>query len=429
VVVLMALRAMPAFLTAPVATWRKARETRARTSGRLRTMLGGDFALLEEQPPHELVLGLTGRFWTPSGGLVPSHPDTFRDDVPAGLARAAWNSPDANRAGPPLGTETRVRFGDADTARRFTRMAAHQSGQRAIRWAILRQVWRTAERAAARRRPWCLLRGCPVFRAATLETMSTRAFALATLGLSLRLPSRTPTSRRERTSQLEGPSARWSTCSAVAACRLTTTVSLKGQRMLSITGETGEIIDLAEEKVYTLDLKGKSYSVMTFAEMRKRMEEAMAKAEKDAAAAKPEPEPEARKGEPQKEYEVDFAIAPGPGAKAVAGTDTKEQIATITVREKGKTLEEAGGLVPRHILWMGRRCRPAELNDFRAKLRAEGLRADGGAGRAEHDAGHGDVSADEGRHGEVRRRGEEAERLAAAHRDGLHRRGAARQPE
>jgi hypothetical protein len=78
---------------------------------------------------------------------------------------------------------------------------------------------------------------------------------------------------------------------------------------------------------------------MTFAEMRKRMEEAMAKAKQDAAAA--EPEPEAKKGEPQKEYEVDFAIAAGPGAKAVAGTDTKEQIATITVREKGKTIEEA----------------------------------------------------------------------------------------
>lgn len=154
VVVLMALRAMPAFLTAPVATWRKARETRARTSGRLRTMLGGDFALLEEQPPHELVLGLTGRFWTPSGGLVPSHPDTFRDDVPAGLARAAWNfhlTPIA--AGRTrLGTETRVRCGDADTARRFTwywRLISPGSG--AIRWAILRQVRRTAERAAARR--------------------------------------------------------------------------------------------------------------------------------------------------------------------------------------------------------------------------------------------------------------------------------------
>ncbi|MCC6992672.1 MAG: hypothetical protein IT181_26950 [Acidobacteria bacterium] len=203
--------------------------------------------------------------------------------------------------------------------------------------------------------------------------MSRRAFALATLGLSLLAPALAyaDVKTQERTQvRFEGAIGKMVNMFGGRGARegLTTTVSLKGQRMLSITGDTGEIIDLAEEKVYTLDLKGKSYSVMTFAEMRKRMEEAMAKAEKDAAAAKPEPEPEARKGEPQKEYEVDFAIAPGPGAKAVAGTDTKEQIATITVREKGKTLEEAGGLVLETHLWMAPKV-PAlqELNDFRAK--------------------------------------------------------------
>ncbi len=201
--------------------------------------------------------------------------------------------------------------------------------------------------------------------------MSTRAFALATLGLSLLAPvlAHADVKTQERTQvRFEGAIGKMVNMFGGRGARegLTTTVSLKGQRMLSITGDTGEIIDLAEEKVYTLDLKGKSYSVMTFAEMRKRLEEAMAKAEKDAANAKPEPEPE--KGEPKKEYEVDFTIAAGPGAKQVAGTDTKEQIATITVREKGKTLEEAGGLVLETHLWMAPKV-PAlqELNDFRAK--------------------------------------------------------------
>jgi hypothetical protein len=153
VVALMAARALPAFLFAPVATWRKAREARARTAGRLKTLLSADFALLEEAPPHELVLGLTGRFWTPSGGLVPSHPETFRGAVPAGLARAAWNfhlTPlDARRTR--LSTETRVACGDALTAGRFSwywRLISPGSG--VIRWAILSQVKRTAERAARR---------------------------------------------------------------------------------------------------------------------------------------------------------------------------------------------------------------------------------------------------------------------------------------
>lgn len=153
VVVLMAVRALPAFVASPAGTWRKAREARARTAGRLKTLLSADFALLEDVPPHELVLGLTGRFWTPSGGLVPTHPSTFREPVPAGLARVAWNfhlTPlDAGRTR--LSTETRVACGDRRTARRFTwYWRLIKPGSAAIRWAILGQVKRTAERAPAR---------------------------------------------------------------------------------------------------------------------------------------------------------------------------------------------------------------------------------------------------------------------------------------
>ncbi len=96
---------------------------------------------------------------------------------------------------------------------------------------------------------------------------------------------------------------------------LVSTVALKGNRLLTITGDSGEIIDLGEEKVYTPDLKGKSYTVVTFAEMRKRMEEAMAKAEKDAAAARPEPDDKQDPNAPKKEFEVDFTIVEGAGAK------------------------------------------------------------------------------------------------------------------
>ena len=148
-------------------------------------------------------------------------------------------------------------------------------------------------------------------------------------------------------------------------------VALKGDRMLSTTGDTGQIIDLADEKVYNLDLKGKTYTVITFDEMRRQMQEAMAKAEKDAAAAKPAPEPakpEKPSGEPQKEYDVDFTITSGTGARQIAGHDTKESVATVTVREKGKTLQEAGGLVLETHMWLAPKV-PAlqDLTTFRMR--------------------------------------------------------------
>lgn len=153
VALLLGVRLIPALLFAPRETWRKLRDPRLRSNGRLRTLPGSDFAVLEDAPPYELVIGITGRFWRPAGGLVPSSPETFREPVPRGLARAAWNFhleaiDDGHTR---LGTETRVRCGDEATSRRFRfywRLIAPGSG--AIRWAILRRVRQAAELAARR---------------------------------------------------------------------------------------------------------------------------------------------------------------------------------------------------------------------------------------------------------------------------------------
>ncbi|HQZ40728.1 MAG TPA: hypothetical protein PLH72_16985 [Vicinamibacterales bacterium] len=144
------------------------------------------------------------------------------------------------------------------------------------------------------------------------------------------------------------------------------TVSLKGDRMMSVTDTAGEIVDLAEEKVYTLDLKKKTYSVVTLAEARRKMEEAMAKAKKDAEAARPEAE-QKPSGEPQKEYEVDFSVKDTGRTRQIAGRDTSEKVATVVVREKGETIED-GGMVMETSMWMA----PAvpelkELVDFRLR--------------------------------------------------------------
>jgi hypothetical protein len=135
---------------------------------------------------------------------------------------------------------------------------------------------------------------------------------------------------------------------------IVSTVALKGDRMLSTNDTTGEIVDLKEEKVYQLDMKKKTYTVVTFAELRKQMEEAMARAKKD--------------GEPKKEYEVDFSVKETGRTRPIAGHDTRESVATIIVREKGKTLEEAGGMIMETALWLTPDV-PAlkELQDFRIR--------------------------------------------------------------
>ncbi|MFB3855372.1 MAG: hypothetical protein ACE148_16350 [Vicinamibacterales bacterium] len=125
------------------------------------------------------------------------------------------------------------------------------------------------------------------------------------------------------------------------------TVAVQGDRKATMSEQGGQIIDLAEEKVYDIDIRDKSYKVTTFAELRRQMEEARKEAQEEARKQ------EGRKEEqPKKEFEVDFDVKATGQARAINGFDCKQVIATITVREKGKKLEESGGIVMTADMWM-----------------------------------------------------------------------------
>ena len=126
------------------------------------------------------------------------------------------------------------------------------------------------------------------------------------------------------------------------------TIALRGDRKMTLSEYSGQIIDLAEEKIHDINVRDKSYTVMTFAEYRKKLEEAQAKAKEDLKESeKEQPEP----GE-KKEVEIDFDMKETGQTRSIAGQNTREVITTITVREKGKTLEEAGGMIMTSDTWM-----------------------------------------------------------------------------
>jgi hypothetical protein len=130
------------------------------------------------------------------------------------------------------------------------------------------------------------------------------------------------------------------------------TTAVKGNRKAIMNESNGQIIDLAEEKIYALDMKKKTFEVTTFDELRRRMQEAREKAEKDAAKEQGK-EDKGQKAEPQKQYEVDFDVKETGQKKQLAGYNTHEVVMTITVREKGRTLEDGGGIVMTVDSWLG----------------------------------------------------------------------------
>ena len=127
-----------------------------------------------------------------------------------------------------------------------------------------------------------------------------------------------------------------------------TQVAVKGDRKAELNDAFGRIVDLKEEKVYELDVKKKTYEVVTFDELRRRMREAREKAEKEAPKENKAPEQD----KPAREMEVDFDIKETGQTRSVAGHTAKEVVMTVTVREKGRTLEDGGGMVMTSSSWM-----------------------------------------------------------------------------
>lgn len=149
---------------------------------------------------------------------------------------------------------------------------------------------------------------------------------------------------------------------------ITTTVAVRGNRMSRIDKNRGQIIDLAEENVYSLDMKKKEYTVMTFAEMRAQMEKARAEAEKNMAAMQ-QPDQPGEAPPAGVALELDVKVDETGERKSFAGQDARRVVLSITARQKGMTLEEGGGFVMTTDMWLAPE-QPAvrEIGEFSLKF-------------------------------------------------------------
>jgi hypothetical protein len=140
---LFALRVLPMLLTG-----------RGRSGAK--KFAGGDlqslgFVPLGERPGEEILLGVAGRFWRPSGGLLRVTAEELRGFDRPGFAVGTWNfTVDEQGGAVRLATETRVRCTDPASRRsflRYWRIIGPFSGL--IRRALLKSIRRSAEADAA----------------------------------------------------------------------------------------------------------------------------------------------------------------------------------------------------------------------------------------------------------------------------------------
>jgi hypothetical protein len=140
---------------------------------------------------------------------------------------------------------------------------------------------------------------------------------------------------------------------AGAADGLNATVAVKGSRKAEINDRTGRIIDLSEERVYELDVRRKEYRVVTFAQLREQWKKAQADAEKAAKDMPPDQRQDPSQAGKQVEIKVD--VQETGQTKSIAGQQAKQVMVIVTALEKGRTLEESGGMVMTNDVWIAPR--------------------------------------------------------------------------
>lgn len=137
---------------------------------------------------------------------------------------------------------------------------------------------------------------------------------------------------------------------------LSNTVAVVGDRRLTLNEESGEIVDLAEGKVYELNVKDRTYEVATFEEIKKRFEEQREKAQKEAEKAQKE-QAKQTKQEPPKEgeapqFDVDVRVSRTGEKRTIAGHEAAQWITRISVYPKGSSLQQSGGMAIVNEQWL-----------------------------------------------------------------------------
>lgn len=136
---------------------------------------------------------------------------------------------------------------------------------------------------------------------------------------------------------------------------MTTTILIKGNRMARVSQDHTEITDLDAETITHIDKLKREFSVVTFAQMKQAMEQALEKAKsKPVAKTDGGAATQTNKQDPNANVDVSFdAHARPTGAtKRIAGVDANEMILTLAMNGKDKTSGQEGALAITNDMWM-----------------------------------------------------------------------------
>jgi len=136
------------------------------------------------------------------------------------------------------------------------------------------------------------------------------------------------------------------------------TVSVKGNRMLTTRKDAATVIDLDKESITEINLAKKTYTVVTFAQMKEAMEKAIAEAQKDKKNGKPA----------NVDAKFKISVNATGKTKTIGEFNTKELLVTMEVEGKDKDSGQTGAMNVLTDAWMAPVAGYDEVKAFEMKM-------------------------------------------------------------
>jgi hypothetical protein len=130
-------------------------------------------------------------------------------------------------------------------------------------------------------------------------------------------------------------------------------IYLKDNRLANVSSDSIEIIDLDKETITSVDVQKKTYTVMTFAQMKQAIENARAQMEQAAAkqpapAAQPAPNPDAQ----NVKMSFDVKVRDTGAQKEISGLQSSESIMTLMMNATDAQTQQTGSMAVTNDMWM-----------------------------------------------------------------------------
>lgn len=132
---------------------------------------------------------------------------------------------------------------------------------------------------------------------------------------------------------------------------VTSTIYLQGNRLADVSPTQIQIIDLDKETITQVDVEKKTWSVMTFEQMKQAMENARARMQQEAA--KEQKQQTAQNPDAQNvQMSFDVKVRKTGATKDVSGLNSSEAILTMTMTATNTQTQQSGNLAMTNDMWM-----------------------------------------------------------------------------